>query len=251
MVELASSLNAKLIAQEEQRSRLRALHPELAAGMKDEPEEAKFIRSSLSQLGLQSTAITADMVKDEREWFEQLAKELGSVLINPNGGGLMRDRGILGLDEIWGGWNRARGVGMSFFIYPINVLPRRISLCVLLIYISAALIPPETMLMCLPHLPMMTDPPIRLRTFRSGLKVLHTPHYSTSSFTDRLMTQMDSLRPQNTMDIAMAEKITNSLALEMIEAVEEVGDVIRDEQGPGGETIWWKNCLRDYVWDGP
>ncbi|GJJ09280.1 hypothetical protein Clacol_003502 [Clathrus columnatus] len=226
MVDLASSLNAKLTAQEEQRDRLRALHPELAMGVSDEPEEAKFIRSSLSQLGLQSTAITADMVKDEREWFEQLARELGTILLNSNREGFMRDRGIIGLDEIWGGWNRARGV---------------------------ALIPPETMLMCLTHLPMVTNPPIHLRTFRTGLKVLHTPHYSTSAFTDRLISKITLMGPQSTMNIAMTEKITNSLALEMIEAVEEIGDVIRDEQGPGGngnEIIWWQNSFREYIWDG-
>lgn len=119
MVELTSSLNAKLTAQEEQRSRLRTLHPELAASSYlavDEPEEAKFIRTSLSQLGLQTTAVTQDMVRDEKEWAEHLAKELASVLTgaqNNKGKGLMRDRGIVGLDEIWGGWNRARGVGMS------------------------------------------------------------------------------------------------------------------------------------------
>lgn len=121
MVELTSSLNAKLTAQEEHRARLNALHPELPlpSSLIDEPEEAKFIRSSLSQLGLQTSAVTQDMVKDDKEWFEQLAKELGSVLVggrNDKGKeqeGLMKDRGIVGLDEIWGGWNRARGVGTS------------------------------------------------------------------------------------------------------------------------------------------
>lgn len=120
MVELTSSLNAKLTAQEEQRARLTALRPDLSSSSAiDEPEEAKFIRSSLSQLGLQTSAVTQDMVKDDKEWIEQLAKELGSMLVgtrNDKGKeqeGLMRDRGIVGLDEIWGGWNRARGVGAS------------------------------------------------------------------------------------------------------------------------------------------
>lgn len=119
MVELTSSLNAKLTAQEEQRTRLRSLRPELVAASPEEPEEATFIRSSLSQLGLQEVAVTQDMVKDEKEWMEQLAKELGSVLNGTRNDkgveqeGLMRQRGIVGLDEIWGGWNRARGVGES------------------------------------------------------------------------------------------------------------------------------------------
>lgn len=83
-----------------------------------EPEEATFIRSSLAQLGLQMTnaPVTLDMIRDERRWIEELARELAGVL-QDNGGrdkheGLMRKRGIVGLDEIWGGWNRARGVGM-------------------------------------------------------------------------------------------------------------------------------------------
>lgn len=104
--------------------------------------------------------------------------------------------------------------------------------------------------MCFPYLPMVTNPPIHLRTFRSGLKVLHTPHYSTSAFSSRLVSQLTSLGPQSTMNVAMSENITNTLTLEMIEAAEETGDVIRDEQGPSGEIIWWQNSLRDYVWDG-
>lgn len=82
-----------------------------------EPEEATFIRSSLAQLGLQmaNAPVTQDMVRDERNWFEQLARELAGVLegrgAKVGGEGMMRKRGIVGLDEVWGGWNRARGVG--------------------------------------------------------------------------------------------------------------------------------------------
>ena len=85
-----------------------------------EPEEATFIRSSLAQLGLQMTnaPVTQDMVRDERIWFEELAKELAGVLEGSGAGrgkieegGMMRRRGIIALDEVWGGWNRARGVG--------------------------------------------------------------------------------------------------------------------------------------------
>lgn len=85
-----------------------------------EPEEAKFIRSSLAQLGLQlsNAPVTADMIQDERTWMEELARELARVLQGPvderperKTGGIMKDRGIIGLDEVWGGWNRARGVG--------------------------------------------------------------------------------------------------------------------------------------------
>lgn len=110
MVELASSLNAKLSAQAEQRAKLRTLRPDMVLPITEEPEEAKFIRNSLSQLGLKNAAVTQDMVKDDRLWIEQLAKELGTILVVKEHG-LMRDRGLVGLDEIWGGWNRARGVG--------------------------------------------------------------------------------------------------------------------------------------------
>lgn len=72
------------------------------------PEEVTFIRSSLAQLGLQvsSVAVTNDMITDEKKWVNELARELAEILR-----GMMRDRGIVALDEVWGGWNRARGVG--------------------------------------------------------------------------------------------------------------------------------------------
>lgn len=85
-----------------------------------EPEEAKFIRSSLAQLGLKlsNAPVTADMIQDERTWMEELARELARVLQGSldegheqKTGGIMKERGIIGLDEVWGGWNRARGVG--------------------------------------------------------------------------------------------------------------------------------------------
>ncbi|KAF5366535.1 hypothetical protein D9758_008946 [Tetrapyrgos nigripes] len=87
-------------------------------------EEATFIRSSLSQLGLPMTnaPVTLDMIKDERKWFEELAKELAGVLQGQGQGhgdknqkttegDMMKERGVIALDEVWGGWNRARGVG--------------------------------------------------------------------------------------------------------------------------------------------
>jgi ESCRT-II complex subunit VPS36 len=119
MVELASSLNAKLTAQEEEQARRRALYPDLAfaSSTVTEPEEATFIRSSLAQLGLPTMAVTQDMVKDEDQYHEELARELASVLSGKgtNRKGLLgTGEGIIGLDEVWGGWNRARGVGEIF-----------------------------------------------------------------------------------------------------------------------------------------
>ena len=107
MVKLAAELNEKLtIAQSTSKSSLNS----------SEPEEATFILSSLSQLGLQmsNTPVTLDMMKDERKWFEELARELAGVLQGTTKPGIMKERGIIALDEVWGSWNRARGVGTLF-----------------------------------------------------------------------------------------------------------------------------------------
>ena len=121
MVRYAEELNERLTALSHASSSL----PSTTAAPGSEavePEEATFIRSSLAQLGLQMTnaPVTLDMINDERKWIEELARELAGVL---QGGsdrgrtqetGMMRKRGIVGLDEVWGGWNRARGVGRRF-----------------------------------------------------------------------------------------------------------------------------------------
>jgi ESCRT-II complex subunit VPS36 len=87
--------------------------------------ETTFIRSSLARLGLPTDAVTQDMVADEKAYHVELAKELGGLLLGGYGGkggkarepdkrgiGVMRhSRGIVGLDEVWGAWNRARGIG--------------------------------------------------------------------------------------------------------------------------------------------
>ena len=122
MVQMAEDLNEKLTI-------ATATH---TASSIIEPEEATFIRSSLSQLGLQmsNAPVTLDMMHDERIWHEELARELASIL-QGNGpylkkpgiqgnSGLMQKRGIIALDEVWGGWNRARGVG-EFLTRPCSV----------------------------------------------------------------------------------------------------------------------------------
>jgi ESCRT-II complex subunit VPS36 len=56
------------------------------------------------------------MVRDDRLYLEGLAKELGVLLVGRDGkNGLMGGRGVVGLDEVWVIWMRARGVGMSPF----------------------------------------------------------------------------------------------------------------------------------------
>jgi len=85
-----------------------------------------LIRTSLVQLGLPAPALTQDMVRDDRAYHEGLAKELGFLLTGREGkAGLMLgtgSRGVIGLDEVWGLWMRARGVGTPDFVVRIYIL---------------------------------------------------------------------------------------------------------------------------------
>ncbi len=76
---------------------------------------------------MSNAPVTLDMIKDERKWSEELARELAGILqgMGPSKGsaqkeGMMKKRGIIGLDEVWGGWNRARGVGPFCFLHLSN-----------------------------------------------------------------------------------------------------------------------------------
>lgn len=120
MVKLAQDLNERLTASSTTAPAAATVgSADVMTTQAVEPEEATFIRSSLAQLGLQmaNAPVTLDMVRDERRWIDELARELAGVLQGSGGGGkdaregLMRRRGVVGLDEVWGGWNRARGVG--------------------------------------------------------------------------------------------------------------------------------------------
>jgi len=248
MVKVAQDLNERLTAVTAASSD--AAFPTSSSGSPAviEPEEATFIRSSLSQLGLQMTnaPVTLDMIRDERRWAEELARELAGVLQGNGapitaksswdpkaelGGGMMKKRGIVALDEIWGGWNRARGV---------------------------ALIPPSTFLQVIPLLSMYTVPPIHMRTFSpSGLSVLHTPPYTQAAFAARMVGMLTLSGPRTTVEVANEEHIPIGLAQEMVQEVEDVGEICRDECGSGvgvfgnqGEIRWWPNVFRGYVWDG-
>ncbi|KAF8884471.1 hypothetical protein BD779DRAFT_1612113 [Infundibulicybe gibba] len=193
-----------------------------------EPEEATFIRSSLSQLGLQmaNTPVTIDMMQDENKWINELALELGRVLQGTNSptgtGGMMKRRGIIAYDEVWGGWNRARGVGAPH---------------------SALHIPSRGP----PH-SGTHDPPIRSRTFKSGLMVLHTPRYTHAAFSARLSGFLTMSGPKTTMEVAMEEDITLGLSKEMIEAVEMMACLANN--GGMGELRWYANLFIGYLWDG-
>ncbi|KAJ7761081.1 EAP30/Vps36 family-domain-containing protein [Mycena metata] len=235
MVRLAADLNERLTASSTTGAATASTFAGDALVPSTEPEEATFIRSSLSQLGLEmsNTPVTLDMMKDERRWMEQLARELAAVLQgSSNSGrdtrGMMKDRGIIALDEVWGGWNRARGV---------------------------ALIPPATLLQVVPHLATCTTPTIRLRTFASGLSVLHTPPYTPAAFAARLSGLLVLAGPKTTTEVAREEGVAVGLAAEMISAVEADGEVCRDDEacairGGGAEVRFWGNVFHGYIWDG-
>ncbi|KDQ23680.1 hypothetical protein PLEOSDRAFT_1048502 [Pleurotus ostreatus PC15] len=245
MVRLAADLNEKLTASASSGPSASPLNTSINSDSSalvpvTEPEEATFIRSSLAQLGLQmaNTPVTLDMMKDDRKWFDELARELAGILQGSSrsgngstGTGLLGERGILPLDEVWGGWNRARGV---------------------------ALIPPSTFLQVIPLLSSYTDPPIRRRTFASGLSVLHTPPFTDAAFAARLSGLLALSGPKTTIEVAQEEKMAVGLATEMIDAVEQGGYICRDDaqakisggSGGGAELRWWANIFEGYSWDG-
>jgi ESCRT-II complex subunit VPS36 len=111
MVKLAQSLNTKLTL-----SQSASTSSPTSTTAAPNEDEATLIRTSLVQLGLPTPALTLDMVKGEKAYFEGLARELGVLLTGSDGQGkgLMvgaGGRGVIGLDEVWGLWMRARGVG--------------------------------------------------------------------------------------------------------------------------------------------
>ena len=84
-----------------------------SSSLPSEPKEAMFIRSSLSPFRLQmaNAVVTLNMIKDEKTWEEQLVWELANVIQGSRSGkDILRGRGIIGLDEVWGGWIHARGI---------------------------------------------------------------------------------------------------------------------------------------------
>ena len=251
MVKLAEDLNERLTAAS--RNSSDSVEPL-------EPEEASFVRSSLGQLGvtLKNTAVTADMTDDERNYLDNLARELAGVLQgreNPRqregGAGIMKDKGIIGLDEVWGRWNRARGVGA----YPSSSFRE-------VVHFRAnhvlALISPETTLKALDYLPAHTLPPIRTRKLTSGLRVLHSPAYTVPAFATRLVGMLVDAGPWTTTQIASAEQLTVGLIEELITEVEERGDIVRDDpravddkaSSVGIDIRWWANGFLGYTWDG-
>lgn len=109
MVNLVKNLNSKLSA-----------HGDAGVGEEDQT----FVRSALVQMGLPAPAITKDQMDDEQEYLRSLAEELGLLLTGTKTRpGLMiggDGRGLVGSDEVWGLWNRARGICES----PLDLFER-------------------------------------------------------------------------------------------------------------------------------
>lgn len=192
-------------------------------------------------------------------YLRELARELGGLLVGPEGmmvalvpgqrggsGGGQKARGIVGLDEVWCAWNRARGVGQY------EASPCLLE-CVKTDDSFLALIPPKTFRLALPYLSSCTSPPIDLKQFSSGLCVLHTPHYSLPAFRARLLPALASLsfEGMGTLELALAEDVGVQLVREMVEELEMgEGCVVRDSQdraGGGGER-WFGNLMREVEW---
>lgn len=219
-----------------------------------------MIRTSLVQLGLPTPALTQDMVRDNRAYHEGLAMELGSLLMGRAGkAGLMLgpgSRGVLGLDEVWGLWMRARGVGESraktHSESPANL--------------DVALLPPATLISILPFLASHTSPPIRPLTLPSSLMVLHSPYYEPSNILSRLLERFTpsptaSVEPSlSLIEIAAHEGLAIGLAKELIEEIEGdlaltgtkgVSGLARDEQAgqESGGVRWYRDLISLWRFD--
>jgi ESCRT-II complex subunit VPS36 len=225
------------------------------------------------------------MVKSDREYHEGLAIELGGLLTGhaDEGGrkgkareGLMvgpGGRGVIGLDEVWGLWMRARGVGESaectepaeFALLGCSSVKTTANSSA---DVVLALLSPSTLIAILPFLSAHTTPPIRALTLPSSLMVLYSPIYSPQAILFRLLAILTPSIPAESSDpgeapsdnsnahvepslslieIAAHEGLAVGLAKELIEEVERISGgpspvtrhgviegIVRDEQAEEG-----------------
>lgn len=181
---------------------------------------SSLLQSALVRIGLPNPAVTPDMVKNERTYHRELARELSGVLLGEHGllGPCDADigRGLLPLDEVWGLWNRARGV---------------------------ALVSPKLLRAAVAYLPEMTSPSVKLRTLRSGMPILYTPRFDDAAIEERVLQYLDEATTLTTTQIAALERISVPLMRELLECVEQhTGAIVRDECGTK-ETRWYRNCI--------
>lgn len=251
---LAQTLNERLSAAE-------AASP--SAATSPTASQKTLVRTSLQSLGLEA-AVTPDMVKESEKYHEELAKELFAILWGKNktgatgsGGGIMSKEGIVGLDEVWCVWNRARGVGSCFSVFPFHRCSKSY-LPPIVFKKSIALVSPTDLKLAAPFLSKLS-PPIYLRSFRTGLTVLHTSHYTLSTFARRFVSLLDLRQAlfassdltimereekdgATTLEVAREEGLAVGLSREMCEEVEMNGLVVRDEQAEEG-VRWFRNYI--------
>lgn len=166
-------------------------------------------------------------------------------------------RGVIGLDEVWGLWMRARGVGESVGSaeytdrteYTGSAEPASLGCSSVKTTakfsadVVLALLSPSTLIAILPFLSAHTTPPIRALTLPSSLMVLYSPIYSPQAILFRLLailtpsTSAEASEPGEAasddsnahgepslslIEIAAHEGLAVGLAKELIEEVERV-----------------------------
>ncbi|KAH7103770.1 EAP30/Vps36 family-domain-containing protein [Auriculariales sp. MPI-PUGE-AT-0066] len=205
-------------------------------------DSASFIQRSLFNMGLalpDGPAVQA-AAADERKWIDDLAEEIATLLRD----GLMGGRGMVALDEIW-----CTGTVHEAWV---PLLSPSIFLSALHRAIDRRLVA------------------VSLRTLKSGLIVLNTPTHAHAAFTARLLNaRPPELEPKPEPDhqsdddddsqgqvwftalgIAESEGVAFSLAVLLLEAVEDDGVLWRDVVPSSGMVRWTRNELNGYVWDG-
>ncbi|GAA5973602.1 hypothetical protein JCM11641_007143 [Rhodosporidiobolus odoratus] len=277
MIALAQSINAQLST---------SSSTSTSSSSTPTPEAAALATRSLTQLGLltqpavtsstssTSTSTSSAASSNTSGYHLDLAKELVGVLEKSRL--VERGGGVVGLDEVWCSWNRARGV---------------------------ALVSPKDLRLTAPYLPTLTrNPKLNLLTFpKSGLTILHDEKFSRDAFGARLGGWLDEessrggvivddddddeqvveegggggdqtpsprnrsrdgnrQRPPrqpvgglNLLQIAQQEHISLGLAKELVELIEmeptrgglgEEGSIVcRDEQQVGEGVRWFRNVI--------
>ncbi|KAK0563066.1 Vacuolar protein-sorting-associated protein 36 [Tilletia horrida] len=200
----------------------------------DEVRHMERAEEDLRLLSQSNAAALVELVEDKVSRVQVVGaeeeEELERVLAESTGeqGG----RELIGLDEVWCVWNRARGV---------------------------ALVPPSDLRACAVHLPRLTEPPVRLRVFPStssaasskkssgsspsGLCVLHMPRYSESAFEARVLARLRFARRRSprqpfgvglsAFELASREGAPVVLIEQMLTGI-EMGlnaSIVRDEGG--------------------
>ncbi|PKI82757.1 amidase [Malassezia vespertilionis] len=224
LVEVAANMRTQL----ERRERSLAQD-----GRASQDEAGSMLQSALVRIGLAAPAVTPDMVRDEEEYHRELALELAQVLLgDARAPGLMgaaeeQGAGVVALDEVWGVWNRLRGI---------------------------ALVSPKVMRAAVAYLPHVARPSIQVRVLGSGLAVLHTARFEDGAFEARLLAYAAALNedvpvPQyglTTMSIAERERIPMALCLELLHGIERRGAIARDVCGTQ-DTRWFSNRIMESV----